>query len=112
MDEKITPYLESFSLYVVLIDTLSKTASTATFANCFCSDNGIPNLLKTSKTSGFISSKEENDFRWEYRFDYWPRKMIDGWSSRAAAKRARTSFSPSPTYEQPKNLNEKNRNQG
>src|SRR5437667_10462760 len=43
-EQKITPCFLSFSLYVVATDTESKTASTATLANCFCSESGMPSF--------------------------------------------------------------------
>ena len=44
-EQKITPAFAKSSLKVVAIDTLSKTASTATLDSIFCSSRGIPNLL-------------------------------------------------------------------
>ena len=43
--QKITPSSFSLPLKVVATDTLSKTASTATPANIFCSLRGMPSLL-------------------------------------------------------------------
>ena len=62
MDEKITPYSANSCLNVVAIETLSKTASTATFVNRFCSVNEIPNLLNVSNNSGSTSSRLFNFF--------------------------------------------------
>lgn len=42
MLQKMTPALASSSLKVVAMDTLSNTASTATFARRFCSFSGMP----------------------------------------------------------------------
>ena len=58
----MTPYFANFSLKVVAIDTLSKTASTATFDIFFCSSKEIPNFSKVFKISGSTSSKEFNFF--------------------------------------------------
>ena len=44
MEQKIMPCFNSSSLYVVAIETLSKTASTATPAKRFCSWRGIPSF--------------------------------------------------------------------
>jgi hypothetical protein len=41
------PYSASSFLNVVAIDTLSKTMSTATLLNLFCSDKEIPNFSKS-----------------------------------------------------------------
>ena len=56
--QKITPSSFSLPLKVVATDTLSKTASTATPANIFCSLRGIPSLLYVSISLGSISSKD------------------------------------------------------
>ena len=45
MEQKIIPFFVSSSLYVVATDTESKTASTATPLNFFCSCRGMPNFL-------------------------------------------------------------------
>ena len=55
--QKITPTFDNSSRKVVPIETLSKIASTATFAKRFCSVNGIPNFSKVFKISPSISSK-------------------------------------------------------
>ncbi|MNU06477.1 hypothetical protein D3C72_2516860 [compost metagenome] len=52
----MTPASLSFSLKVVVTETLSKTTSTATFASCFCSDRGIPSFSKVRTSSGSTSS--------------------------------------------------------
>jgi hypothetical protein len=57
IEEKITPYSANSSLKVVAIETLSKTASTATFVKRFCSVKEIPNFSNVSKSSGSTSSK-------------------------------------------------------
>ena len=57
IEEKIIPYSASSSLNVVAIETLSKTASTATFVNRFCSVKEIPNFSKVLTNSGSTSSK-------------------------------------------------------
>nr|BBA18202.1 ABC transporter [Heterosigma akashiwo]BBA18341.1 ABC transporter [Heterosigma akashiwo]BBA18480.1 ABC transporter [Heterosigma akashiwo]BBA18618.1 ABC transporter [Heterosigma akashiwo]BBA18757.1 ABC transporter [Heterosigma akashiwo] len=62
IEQKITPNFASSFLKVVTIETLSKTASTATFANLFCSFIGIPNFSKVSLNSGSISSRLFNFF--------------------------------------------------
>ena len=62
MEEKITPYSANSSLKVVAIETLSKTASTATFAKRFCSVKEIPNFSNVSNNSGSTSSKLSNFF--------------------------------------------------
>ena len=59
MEQNITPCSASSFLKVVAIDTLSNTASTATFVSFFCSVRGIPNLSKVSKSLGSTSSKLE-----------------------------------------------------
>src|ERR1051325_6783024 len=56
-EQKITPCFLSFSLYVVATETESKTASTATPANCFCSDKGMPNFSNVRSNSGSTSSR-------------------------------------------------------
>src|SRR5204862_7647382 len=56
-EQKITPCFLSFSLYVVGTETESKTASTATFANCFCSDRGIRSISKVRSNWGSTSSR-------------------------------------------------------
>src|SRR6476660_5934815 len=56
-EQKITPCFLSFSLYVVATDTESKTASTATPANCFCSCNGMPSFSNVRNNSGSTSSR-------------------------------------------------------
>src|SRR6185503_11526475 len=56
-EQKITPCFFSFSLYVVATETESKTASTATPANCFCSCNGIPSFSNVRSNSGSTSSR-------------------------------------------------------
>ena len=62
IEQKITPDLANFSLYVVAIETLSKTASTATLDNFFCSSKDIPNFSNVLKISGSTSSKDSNFF--------------------------------------------------
>ena len=57
MDEKIIPYSFNSSWKVVVIDILSKTISTATFVNLFCSFNEIPNFSNVFNNSGSISLK-------------------------------------------------------
>ena len=61
IEQKITPDLANFSLYVVAIEILSKT-STATFDNFFCSSRDIPNFSNVFKISGSTSSNEFNLF--------------------------------------------------
>ena len=46
--QKIIPFLSSSPLNVVATETESKTASTATPLNLFCSFKGIPSLLHIS----------------------------------------------------------------
>ena len=62
IDEKITPYSANSSLKVVAIETLSNTASTATFVKRFCSLKEIPNLSNVSNNSGSTSSRLFNFF--------------------------------------------------
>ena len=62
IEQKITPDFANFSLYVVAIETLSKTASTATFDNFFCSSSEIPNFSNVFNISGSTSSSESNFF--------------------------------------------------
>ena len=57
MGQKITPTLDNSSLKVVPTDTLSNIASTATFANFFCSVRGIPNFSKVDYISSSTSSR-------------------------------------------------------
>ena len=54
---KIIPFLSSSPLKVVATETESKTASTATPLNLFCSLRGIPSLLYVSISFGSTSSK-------------------------------------------------------
>ena len=54
-EQKRTPCFANSSLNVVVIETLSKTASTATPSNFFCSSTEIPNFLKVSRSSGSTS---------------------------------------------------------
>ena len=61
-EQKITPDFASFSLYVVATETLSKTASTATFESFFCSSKDIPSFSKVFKISGSTSSNESSFF--------------------------------------------------
>jgi hypothetical protein len=56
------PYSASSFLNVVAIDTLSKTMSTATLLNLFCSDKEIPNFSKVFNSSGSTSCKLFNFF--------------------------------------------------
>src|ERR1700722_1360874 len=56
-EQKMIPSSFSFSLYVVLTETLSKTTSTATPASAFCSDSGIPNFSNVANSSGSTWSK-------------------------------------------------------
>ena len=62
MEEKITLHLFNSSLNVVAIETLSNTASTATFANRFCSVKEIPNFSNVLSNSGSTSSRFFNFF--------------------------------------------------
>ena len=62
IEQNITPYFANFSLKVVAIETLSKTASIATFDNCFCSLIEIPNFSNVFRISGSTSSSEFNCF--------------------------------------------------
>ena len=55
IEQKITPDFANFSLYVVPIEILSKTASTATFDNFFCSSNEIPNFSNVFKIFFFVT---------------------------------------------------------
>ena len=55
---------------MVATETLSKTASTATPANCFCSSIGMPSLLNPSMISGSTSSKLVGELAIE-RFSDW-----------------------------------------
>ena len=52
------PFSESVSLKVVLTDTESMTASTATPASCICSSKGMPSLSNVRLSSGATSSME------------------------------------------------------
>ena len=58
IEQKITPLFPSFSLNVVAIETLSKTASIATLDNFFCSSKEIPSFSKVFRISGSTSSNE------------------------------------------------------
>ena len=60
--ENQTNYAFNSFLKVVAIETLSKTASTATFVNRFCSVNEIPNLSNVFNNSGSTSSRLFNFF--------------------------------------------------
>ena len=51
------PDLCNCFLKVVPIETLSKTASTATLASIFCSFSDTPNFSNVRKSSGSASSK-------------------------------------------------------
>ena len=62
MEEKITPYSANSSLKVVAIETLSNTASMATFVNRFCSVKDIPNFSNVFRISGSTSSRLFNFF--------------------------------------------------
>ena len=57
IEQNITPCSASCSLNVVAIETLSKTASTATFVSLFCSVRGIPSLSNVSSNFGSTSSR-------------------------------------------------------
>src|SRR5438128_12688005 len=50
-EQKITPTFFSFSLYVVATETESKTASTATPASCFFSDQEMPSFSRVRSNS-------------------------------------------------------------
>ena len=65
MEEKITLNLFNSSLNVVAIETLSNTASTATFANRFCSVKEMPNFSNVFSNSGSTSFKSFNFF-WNF----------------------------------------------
>ena len=56
------PYSANSSLKVVATETLSKTTSTATFVNRFCSSSEIPNFSKVFNNSGSTSSRLFNFF--------------------------------------------------
>ena len=57
IEQNITPSSANFSLKVVAMETLSNTASTATFESLFCSFKGIPSLVKVFNISGSTSSR-------------------------------------------------------
>jgi hypothetical protein len=57
IEQKIIPISARVSLNVVLTETLSITASTATPESSFCSSSGIPSLLKVLSSSGSTSSR-------------------------------------------------------
>jgi hypothetical protein len=60
--KKLLHTLLNSSLKVVPIETLSKTASIATFANRFCSVKEIPNFSKVFNNSGSTSFKSLSFF--------------------------------------------------
>ena len=62
-EQKMMPSSPSFFLNVVATDTESKTASTATPENSFCSSSGIPSLSKVFLISGSTSSRLASFFR-------------------------------------------------
>ena len=57
IEQKIIPFLVSSPLKVVATETESKTASTATPLNLFCSSKGMPSFLYVSISFGSTSSK-------------------------------------------------------
>src|SRR4030095_9695263 len=56
-EQKMTPASASLALNVGATETLSKTASTATPENSFCSSMGMPSLSNVLRTSGSTSSR-------------------------------------------------------
>ena len=56
------PFSANTSLKVVLTDTESITASTATPASAICSSRGMPSLSKVRLSSGSTSSIESSFF--------------------------------------------------
>ena len=55
------PTSASLALKVVATETLSKTASTATPENSFCSSSGMPSFSNVLRTSGSTSSRLFSD---------------------------------------------------